>query len=78
MKLDDLAEEWHLMADLYALAIQMGCVCFGSIAFLAARERLRVTGDYFYNGRKMFIFTAAVQLNASGDSGCSHGVDGIR
>jgi hypothetical protein len=72
MKLDDLTAEWRLMADLYALAIQLDRVRFGSLTFLAAGERLRITGDYKYDGRKIWQFDDAKQLNASGDKGCSH------
>lgn len=70
--LDELTTEWRLMADLYALAIQLDRVRFGSLTFLAAGERLRVTGDYEYAGRKIWKFDDAAQLNASGDKGCSH------
>lgn len=72
MPLDRLTEEWRLMADLYALAIQLDRVRFGSLTFLAAGERLRVTGDYEYDGRKVFTFDDAKQLNKSGSAGCSH------
>jgi len=72
MPLDDLVTEWRLMADLYALAIELDRVRFGSLTFLAAGERLRITGDYEYAGRKVFAFDDAKQLNASGDAGCSH------
>ncbi len=72
MKLDDLTAEWRLMADLYALAIQLDRVRFGSLTFLAAGERLRITGDYKYDGRTIWQFDDAQQLNASGDKGCSH------
>lgn len=72
MPLDDLVAEWRLMADLYALAIELDRVRFGSLTFLAAGERLRITGDYQYEGRKIFAFDDARQLNASGDAGCSH------
>ena len=72
MPLDDLVAEWRLMADIYALAIELDRVHFGSITFLAAGERLRITGDYEYNGRHVFHFDDAQQLNASGDAGCSH------
>ncbi|MEO2034316.1 MAG: hypothetical protein ABGZ35_19745, partial [Planctomycetaceae bacterium] len=64
--------EWRLMADLYALAIQTDRVRFGSLTFLAAGERLRITGDYQYNGRSIYEFNDAKDLNASGDQGCSH------
>lgn len=72
MKLDDLVTEWRLMADLYALAIQMDRVRFGALTFLAAGERLRVTGDYKYDGRLVYSFNDPKDLNASGDKGCSH------
>ncbi len=72
MPLERLVTEWRLMADLYALAIQLDRVRFGSITFLAAGERLRVKGDYVYNGRKVWHFDDPAQLNASGDKGCSH------
>lgn len=72
MRLEDLTNEWRLMADLYALAIKMDRTRFGALTFLAAGERLRVTGDYHYNGRKVFTFNDATQLNASGSAGCSH------
>tara|TARA_R110002049_G_scaffold4601_5_gene32734 strand:- start:1024738 stop:1026162 length:1425 start_codon:yes stop_codon:yes gene_type:complete len=72
MQLNDLTNEWRLMADLYALAIQLDRVRFGSITFLAAGERLRVTGDYEYDGRPIYRFDDARQLNKSGSAGCSH------
>lgn len=72
MKLDDLTHEWRLMAELYALAIKMDRARFGSLTFLAAGERLRTTGDYFYQGRKIYTFDDASQLNATGSQGCSH------
>jgi len=70
--LAELSSEWRLMADLYALAIQTDSVRFGSLTFLAAGERIRLTGDYEYDGRKVFEFNDAAQHNASGDKGCSH------
>ncbi len=70
--LEELTTEWRLMADLYALAIQMDRARFGAITFLAAGERIRLTGDYEYNGRKVWTFNDPRQLNASGDQGCSH------
>ena len=70
--LDELTSEWRLMADLYALSIQCDRVRFGSVTFLAAGERIRLTGDYEYNGKKIFTFDDAKQLKASGSAGCSH------
>ena len=72
MAIDDLAEEWRLMADLYALAVQMDRVRFGSVTFLAAGERLRMTGDYKYDGRLVYTFNDEKELNKSGSGGCSH------
>jgi hypothetical protein len=70
--LTELTSEWRLMADLYALAIQTDRVRFGSITFLAAGERIRLTGDYDYAGRRVFQFNDARQRNRSGAAGCSH------
>jgi hypothetical protein len=70
--LAELTTEWRLMADLYALAIQLDRVRFGSLTFLAAGERIRLKGDYEYEGRKIWHFDDAAQLKASGDQGCSH------
>jgi hypothetical protein len=70
--LEELTSEWRLMADLYALAIQMDRARFGSITFLAAGERIRLKGDYEYAGRKVWTFDDAGQRNATGDKGCSH------
>ena len=69
---DELTTEWRLMADLYALAVAMDRVRFGSITFLAAGERLRVTGDYHYDGRKVYTFNDSNQLGKGGSAGCSH------
>ena len=70
--LEELTAEWRLMAELYALAIQLDRVRFGSITFLAAGERIRLTGDYKYDGRLIWKFDDPAQLRASGDKGCSH------
>ena len=70
--LEELTGEWRLMADLYALAVQMDRVRFGALTFLAAGERIRLTGDYEYDGRKVWQFDDAGQQRASGDKGCSH------
>ncbi len=70
--LAELTSEWRLMADLFALAVQMDRARFGSLTFLAAGERIRLTGDYEYNGKKLYTFNDAAQHNASGSKGCSH------
>ena len=70
--LEELTQEWRLMADLYALAIQCDRARFGSVTFLAAGERIRLTGTYEYGGRKIFEFDDAKQQKASGSQGCSH------
>lgn len=69
---EELTAEWRLMADLYALAIQCDRARFGSITFLAAGERIRLTGDYLYNGRQVYKFDDAGEQRASGSKGCSH------
>jgi len=60
------------MADLYALAIQTDRVRFGALTFLAAGERLLITGCYQYAGRKIYQFNDAKELNKSGSAGYSH------
>jgi hypothetical protein len=70
--LEELSTEWRLMADLYALAIQLDRVRFGSLTFLAAGERIRLTGEYRYGGKKLWDFDDPGQHNATGDKGCSH------
>lgn len=70
--LDELTAEWRLMADLYALAIQCDRARFGSLTFLAAGERIRLTGKYEYDGRTVFEFDDAAQRKATGANACSH------
>ncbi len=70
--LEELRTEWRLMADLYALAIQTDRARFGSLTFLAAGERIRLTGDYQYGGKTLYKFDDASQHKASGSKGCSH------
>lgn len=72
MHTDDLFREWHLMADLYALAIELDRVRFGSITFLAAGERLRMKGAYRYGDRTVYEFNDEKELGKSGSGGCSH------
>ncbi|MCO8122450.1 DUF1552 domain-containing protein [Stieleria sp. TO1_6] len=72
MHIDDLSREWRLMADLYAMAIQLDRVRFGSLTFLAAGERLRMKGQYKYNGRLVYEFNDQQELGKSGSAGCSH------
>jgi len=70
--LEELTTEWRLLADLYVLAIEMDRVRFGSITFLAAGERIRLTGKYEYNGRTRYEFDDAAEHRRSGSGGCSH------
>jgi hypothetical protein len=70
--LEELTSEWRLMAELYALAIQLDRVRFGSLTFLAAGERIRLKGRYEYNGRKVFEFDDSAQRKSGGSNGCSH------
>jgi len=70
--LEQLTTEWRLMADLYAMAIQLDRVRFGCLTFLAAGERIRLKGDYKYDGRTVFKFDDAAQHKAGGSKGCSH------
>jgi hypothetical protein len=68
----ELTTEWRLIADLYALAIQIDRVRFGSLTFLAAGERIRLKGKYEYGGRTVFEFDDGGQRKKSGSNACSH------
>jgi hypothetical protein len=70
--LEELTTEWRLLADLYALAIEMDRARFGAITFLAAGERIRLTGDYKFNGRTRYQFNDSTMHRRSGSAGCSH------
>jgi hypothetical protein len=70
--LEDLTTEWHLMADLYALAIQCDLVRFGSLTFLSAGERIRLKGQYEYGGKTIYQFNDGTERKSSGAQGCSH------
>ena len=70
--LEELQTEWRLLADLYALAIEMDKARFGSITFLAAGERIRLTGEYKYNGRTRYNFNDSTEHGRGGSGGCSH------
>ena len=72
MVLDELRSEWRLLADLYALAIEMDRARFGSITFLAAGERIRLKGDYKYNNKLKYSFNDSTELGRGGSGGCSH------
>ena len=72
MDLEALTSEWRLTADLYALAVEMDRVRFGSLTFLAAGERLRIQGEYEFDGRKIFEFDDARQRDTTGAKACSH------
>lgn len=69
---DALSSEWELMADLYALAIKCDLARFGTITFLSAGERIRLTGQYEYDGNLVYEFDDPGELGASGAKGCSH------
>jgi len=70
--LEELTTEWRLLADLYALAIEMDRARFGSITFMAAGERIRLTGEYKYKGKTHYKFDDATMHKRTGSAGCSH------
>ena len=70
--LEELPTEWRLLADLYALAIEMDRVRFGSITFMAAGERIRLTGEYKFKGKTRYKFDDATMHKRTGSAGCSH------
>ncbi len=50
LDIDEWTAHWHLMSDLYALAIQCDVTRFGMVMFQSAGERIRLMGDYDFNG----------------------------
>lgn len=70
--LSDLRTEWRLMSDLYALAIQCDLVRFGGATFQAAGERIRLTGNYSYDGMPIYDFDDRGERGVGGAQGCSH------
>ena len=69
---EDLTSEWRLMSDLYALAVQCDVVRFGGLTYLAAGERIRLTGDYVYQGELLHQFNDQAIHGTGGSGGCSH------
>lgn len=70
--LEDLRAEWRLMADLYALGIQCDRVRFGSVTFLSAGERIRLTGSFSDLGEHVYDFDDRRDRGRAGAQGCSH------
>lgn len=50
LDIDEWTTHWQLMADLYALALQCDVTRFGMVMFQSAGERIKLQGDYDYNG----------------------------
>lgn len=69
---DELVGEWRLMADLYALSIQCDLVRFGGVTFQAAGERIRLSGNYQYQGTTIYDFDDQGERGTGGAQGCSH------
>ena len=69
---DDLANEWRLICDLYALGIQCDVLRFGGLTFQAAGERIRLSGSYDWNGQFTHEFDDLGIRGVGGSSGCSH------
>ena len=52
----DMERTWRLLVDLYALGIQCDQFRFGSMVFLAQGARIRLSGDYEFEGRRVYSF----------------------
>ena len=70
--LEELSSEWQLLADLYALAVQPTASASARSRSSPQGERIRLKGDYDYDGRRIFQFDDGKQRNKSGSAGCSH------
>ncbi|MEO0812583.1 MAG: hypothetical protein AAFY60_06945, partial [Myxococcota bacterium] len=71
--IDELRNEWRLMSDLFALGVHCDRIRGGGATFLAAGERIRLTGRYEYNGRLIYDFNdRRDRPGKSGAQACSH------
>jgi len=61
-------QRFHRKTILWVVVVSF----FSTLTFLAAGERLRMTGDYIYEGRKIYTFNDQKELGKSGSGGCSH------
>jgi hypothetical protein len=68
----DLVNEWRLMSDLYVLGVQCDVIRFGAVTFLAAGERIRLSGNYSYEGATVYDFDDQAEHGVGGSLGCSH------
>ena len=69
---DELVSEWRLISDLYVLGVQCDLIRFGALTFQAAGERIRLSGDYMYNGELINSFDDMGIRGVGGSQGCSH------
>ena len=47
---------WRMLVDIYVLAVRCDLVRFGNVMFQSGGERVRLSGDYVYNGQQFFTF----------------------
>lgn len=70
---EQLTGEFRLLSEIYALGIQCDLFRFGCLTFQASGERIRLTGPYDYDGRRIYDFDDAGERSGqSGDKACSH------
>ncbi|MEO1172872.1 MAG: DUF1552 domain-containing protein, partial [Myxococcota bacterium] len=71
--MEDLRREWRLMSELFALGVHCDRIRGGGATFLAAGERIRMTGRYEYKGRLIYDFDdRRDRAGRSGAQACSH------
>lgn len=71
--LTDLVGHWQKIADVFALAVKCDRARFGSAVFQGAGERIRLKGNYQYDGRLIYDFDdARDRPGTSGATACSH------
>ncbi|MEM6532891.1 MAG: DUF1552 domain-containing protein [Myxococcota bacterium] len=71
--LTELRNEWRLMSDIFALGVHCDRIRGGGATFLAAGERIRMTGRYEYKGRLIYDFDdRRDRPGRSGAQACSH------
>lgn len=56
LTVDNWQRYWRMLVDTYVLGVRCDIVRFGNVMFQSGGERVRLSGDYQYNGQSFFNF----------------------
>ncbi|MEL6185213.1 MAG: DUF1552 domain-containing protein, partial [Myxococcota bacterium] len=70
--LDAWVQLWRNLVDVYVLALRCDRTRFGNLLFQSAGERVRLKGQYRYQGRDIYDFDDERDRGRGGSNGCSH------